>query len=226
MQTDPLGKLGTQLSKRLCTFRWRCFQTAAVWKQEQRQALSLKSTRPKKVNQRIPLNVYPPRTNEVPSKKIPVTGYIRRRAATDQIDTTLVVGFVVCSQIAEGYHITSIKLFHFSMQLSGGAWDKEQQEGLANRLAAELIAPGQTLVAGTVPGVIAGSVIRVELLPGLRVFDLVVAAILVPLGSWLATTRPITAGDSDRPIPASCCSSWRPVWAASAVIVVTLICLT
>jgi len=77
-----------------------------------------------------------------------------------------------------------------------------------------------------VPGVIAGSVIRVELLPGLRVFDLVVAAILVPLGSWLATTRPITAGDSDRPIPASCCSSWRPVWAASAVIVVTLICLT
>ena len=115
------------------------------------------------------------------------------------------------------------------MQLSGGAWDKEQQEGLANRLAAELIAPGQTLVAGTVPGVIAGSVIRVELLPGLRVFDLVVAAILVPLGSWLATTRPITAGNPDRPvrpIPASCCSSWRPVWAASAVIVVTLICLT
>ena len=41
------------------------------------------------------------------------------------------------------------------------------------------------LIAGTVPGVIAGSVIRVELLPGTRVFDLVVAAVLVPLGSWL-----------------------------------------
>ena len=79
------------------------------------------------MNQRIPLNVYPPRTNEVPRKKIPVTRYIRRRAATDQIDPALVVGFVVCSQIAEGYHITSIKLLSFSMQLSDGAWDKEQQ---------------------------------------------------------------------------------------------------
>jgi len=42
------------------------------------------------------------------------------------------------------------------------------------------------LIAGTVPGVIAGSVIRVELLPGPRVFDLVVATILLPLGAWLA----------------------------------------
>src|ERR1700747_385729 len=123
MQTDPLGKLSPQLSKRLCTFRWRCFQTAAVWKQEQRQALSLKSTYPEKANQRIPLNIYPPRTNKVPRKEIPVTGYIRRRAATDQIDTALIVGFVVCSQIAEGYHITSIKLLSFSMQLSEGARD-------------------------------------------------------------------------------------------------------
>jgi uncharacterized protein len=45
------------------------------------------------------------------------------------------------------------------------------------------------LIAGTVPGVIAGSVIRVELLPGPRVFDLVVAAVLLPLGTWLALTR-------------------------------------
>ena len=45
------------------------------------------------------------------------------------------------------------------------------------------------LIAGTLPGVIAGSVIRVELLPGPRVFDLVVAAVLVPLGSWLVLTR-------------------------------------
>jgi hypothetical protein len=76
-----------------------------------------------------------------------------------------------------------------------------------------------------VPGVIAGSVIRVELLPGARVFDLVVAAVLVPLGSRLATTRPISAGDSGRaarPVVAPCYSS---VWAASAVAVVTLICL-
>ena len=38
------------------------------------------------------------------------------------------------------------------------------------------------LIAGTLPGVVAGSVIRVELLPSPRVFDLVVAAVLLPLG--------------------------------------------
>lgn len=46
------------------------------------------------------------------------------------------------------------------------------------------------LISGTLPGVVAGSVIRVELLPGARAFDLVVAAVLVPLGSWLTLTRP------------------------------------
>jgi uncharacterized protein len=46
------------------------------------------------------------------------------------------------------------------------------------------------LIAGTLPGVIAGSVIRVELLPGPRVFDLVIAGVLLPLGIWLTATRP------------------------------------
>jgi uncharacterized protein len=46
------------------------------------------------------------------------------------------------------------------------------------------------LIAGTLPGVIAGSIIRVELLPSARVFDLVVAAVLLPLGTWLTLTRP------------------------------------
>jgi uncharacterized membrane protein YfcA len=55
------------------------------------------------------------------------------------------------------------------------------------------------LIAGTLPGVIAGSVIRVELLPGARVFDLVVAAVLVPLGTWLALTRPARAGAQPGP---------------------------
>jgi uncharacterized protein len=55
------------------------------------------------------------------------------------------------------------------------------------------------LIAGTVPGAIAGSVIRVELLPGPRVFDLVVAAVLLPLGAWLALTRPAPAPDPGRP---------------------------
>ena len=57
------------------------------------------------------------------------------------------------------------------------------------------------LIAGTLPGVIAGSIIRVELLPGPRVFDLVVAAVLIPLGAWLPITRPArppAAGEPDR----------------------------
>ena len=55
------------------------------------------------------------------------------------------------------------------------------------------------LIAGTLPSVIAGSVIRVELLPGPLVFDLVVAAVLVPLGIWLALTRSSRPGESERP---------------------------
>jgi uncharacterized protein len=55
------------------------------------------------------------------------------------------------------------------------------------------------LIAGTVPGVIAGSVIRVELLPGPRVFDLLVAVVLLPLGIWLALTRPAPEDNPARP---------------------------
>jgi hypothetical protein len=43
---------------------------------------------------------------------------------------------------------------------------------------------------GTLSGVIAGSVIRVELLPGPRVFDLVVTAVLVPSGPPLNDLAP------------------------------------
>src|SRR5271156_2123771 len=41
------------------------------------------------------------------------------------------------------------------------------------------------LVLGTLPGVVVGSVIRVELLPGETSFDIVIACILIPLGAWL-----------------------------------------
>jgi uncharacterized protein len=63
------------------------------------------------------------------------------------------------------------------------------------------------LIAGTLPGVVAGSVIRVELLPGARVFDLVVAGVLVPLGLWLTLIPPgvphdtgFSAGTAGRPV--------------------------
>jgi uncharacterized protein len=55
------------------------------------------------------------------------------------------------------------------------------------------------LITGTLPGVIAGSVIRVELVPGPRVFDLLVAALLLPLGIWLTASRPARARDPARP---------------------------
>ncbi len=56
------------------------------------------------------------------------------------------------------------------------------------------------LIAGTLPGVVAGSVIRVKILPGPRVFDQVVAAVLVPLGAWLVATRPRPDDDLGRQV--------------------------
>jgi hypothetical protein len=41
------------------------------------------------------------------------------------------------------------------------------------------------LIAGTLPGVVAGAVIRVELLSGSRPFMLVASGVLLPLGLWL-----------------------------------------
>jgi uncharacterized protein len=55
------------------------------------------------------------------------------------------------------------------------------------------------LIAGTLPGVIAGSVIRVDLLPSAHLFGFVVAAVLLPLGAWLALTRPIRPDDQPQP---------------------------
>jgi uncharacterized protein len=41
-------------------------------------------------------------------------------------------------------------------------------------------------IRGTLPGVVAGAVIRVYVVPGPRVFRLIVATLLLPLGGWLA----------------------------------------
>ncbi|WP_230196869.1 sulfite exporter TauE/SafE family protein [Streptomyces coriariae] len=41
------------------------------------------------------------------------------------------------------------------------------------------------LIAGTVPGVVIGAVIRVFAVPGPRIFRLLIAALLLPLGLWL-----------------------------------------
>jgi uncharacterized protein len=74
-------------------------------------------------------------------------------------------------------------------------WRQGQTGGRLTRL----------LVAGTLPAVILGSIIRVEFLPGARVFDLVVGAALTPLGAWIAVSRPdpparsVQAGDRIAP---------------------------
>jgi hypothetical protein len=47
----------------------------------------------------------------------------------------------------------------------------------------------KALLVGTLPGVIAGSVIRLELLSGPQAFYLVIAAVLLPIGGWLAIGR-------------------------------------
>jgi hypothetical protein len=58
-------------------------------------------------------------------------------------------------------------------------WRQGQTGGQLTRL----------LVLGTLPGVIAGSVIRVEVLPGATSFDVVIASVLVPLGAWLLIAK-------------------------------------
>ncbi|TVS77919.1 sulfite exporter TauE/SafE family protein [Mycobacterium helveticum] len=55
------------------------------------------------------------------------------------------------------------------------------------------------LLAGTVPGVIGGAVIRVFLIPGPRLFRLVVAVLLLPLGIWLCLPRPTQRPPRRRP---------------------------
>ncbi len=72
----------------------------------------------------------------------------------------------------------------FNVVATPGALYRYWRQGqTGGRLAA-------VLIAGTLPGVVAGSYIRVRLLPGPRLFDLVVGAVLLPLGSWLALTQP------------------------------------
>jgi uncharacterized membrane protein YfcA len=48
----------------------------------------------------------------------------------------------------------------------------------------------QLLVLGTLPGMVAGAVIRAKLLSGGGAFLIVIAAVLVPLGAWLAFAAP------------------------------------
>ncbi len=59
------------------------------------------------------------------------------------------------------------------------------------RRVGDLLGPlTRFLVAGTLPGVVVGAVVRVEWLSGPDAFLLVVAAVLVPIGLWLLLAKP------------------------------------
>jgi uncharacterized protein len=90
--------------------------------------------------------------------------------------------------------VTPTNLLYNVVATPGALYRYWRQHQTGGRLAL-------VLIAGTLPGVIAGAIIRVELLPGPRVFNVVVAAVLLPLGLWLALTRP-PAASADRPVRA------------------------
>jgi uncharacterized membrane protein YfcA len=87
--------------------------------------------------------------------------------------------------------VTPTNLLYNVIATPGGLWRYWRSGALSGPLA-------RTLVAGTLPGVILGAVIRVEYLSGPRAFLVVIACVLLPLGSWLATIGargPSTSGD-------------------------------
>jgi uncharacterized protein len=88
--------------------------------------------------------------------------------------------------------VTPTNLLYNVLSTPGALFRYRRQHQTGGRLAV-------ILIAGTLPGVIAGSVIRVELVPGPRVFDLLVAALLMPLGIWLTATRPARDRNPDEP---------------------------
>jgi hypothetical protein len=79
--------------------------------------------------------------------------------------------------------VTPTNLLYNVIATPGALYRYRRQGQTGGRLAV-------TLASGTLPGVVAGSIIRVELLPGAMAFDLVIAAVLIPLGAWLAASRP------------------------------------
>jgi uncharacterized protein len=87
--------------------------------------------------------------------------------------------------------VTPTNLLYNVVATPGALYRYWRQGQTGGRLSAMLI-------AGTLPGVIGGSVIRVKLLPGPRVFDVVVATVLIPLGIWLVLTRSAGADEPDR----------------------------
>jgi hypothetical protein len=88
--------------------------------------------------------------------------------------------------------VTPTNLLYNVVATPGALYRYRRQRQTGDRLTA-------ILVVGTVPGVIVGSIIRVWLLPGARVFEVVIAAVLIPLGVWLLLSREPENGMRLRP---------------------------
>ena len=84
--------------------------------------------------------------------------------------------------------ITPTNLVYNLVAIPGALYAYHREGRLAGRLTA-------LLAAGSLPGVILGAVIRVELLSSAEAFYFVIAAVLIPLGVWLAFFRPATGGE-------------------------------
>jgi uncharacterized protein len=78
--------------------------------------------------------------------------------------------------------VTPTNLLYNVVATPGALWQYWRQ----GQRGGNLVRP---LLVGTLPGVVVGSIIRVELLPGPRVFEAVVALVLLPMGVWLLFGR-------------------------------------
>ena len=88
--------------------------------------------------------------------------------------------------------VTPTNLLYNLIAIPGALLQFHREQRLASPLT-------RLLVLGTLPGVVVGAVIRVKLLDHADSFLLVVAAVLAPLGAWLAFARPPrAAGPPDR----------------------------
>jgi uncharacterized membrane protein YfcA len=87
--------------------------------------------------------------------------------------------------------VTPTNLLFNVVATPGALWRYRRRAALVTPLV-------RRLLAGTVPGVVAGSVLRVYVVPGPRAFRLLAAAVLLPIGVWLCLGTRNTARERPR----------------------------
>ena len=92
--------------------------------------------------------------------------------------------------------VTPTNLLFNVVAVPGGLLRYRRRGGLASALT-------RVLLLGTLPGVVIGAVIRVFAVPGVEVFQLLAAAVLLPLGVWLWVGTLRSAPPHPRPAPSN-----------------------